>query len=98
MPKGDNAVKKAKSKPKPKAQGRISKPSAPPPALRTSGNGYNTAVSGGITTSRISGAYYGNISGPPAIYMSDDEEDSNVKEMMRNVILGFILSIIESVY
>jgi hypothetical protein len=23
--------------------------------------------------------------GPPAVFMSDDEEDSNVKEMMRSV-------------
>lgn len=84
MPKGDNGIKKAKTKAKPKNQGRISKP-ATPPTLRTTGVGYNSAISGGITTTRISGGHYANTTGPPAVYMSDDEEDSSVKEMMRNV-------------
>ncbi|GAN05907.1 hypothetical protein MAM1_0105c05383 [Mucor ambiguus] len=83
MPKGDNGVKKMKTKAKPKNQGRISKPAAPP-ALRTTGVGYNSAISGGITNTRISGGHYANTTGPPAVYMSDDEEDSSVKEMMRN--------------
>ncbi|KAL7308502.1 hypothetical protein PS15m_011700 [Mucor circinelloides] len=87
MPKGDNGVKKVKTKAKPKNQGRVSKP-ATPPTLRTTGVGYNSAISGGITTTRISGGHYANTTGPPAVYMSDDEEDSSVKEMMRNAANG----------
>lgn len=84
MPKSDNGVKKMKAKAKAKNQGRISKPAAPP-ALRTTGVGYNSTISGGITNTRISGGHYANTTGPPAVYMSDDEEDASVKEMMRNV-------------
>ncbi|KAI8647862.1 hypothetical protein BD408DRAFT_407915 [Parasitella parasitica] len=84
MPKTDITVKKPKAKSKAKnTQGRISKPSAPP-VLRTSGIGYNSIMSGGFTKQRISGGHYANTSGPPAVYMSDDEEDTSVKEMMRN--------------
>lgn len=91
MPKGDNGVKKVKTKAKPKNQGRISKPAASP-AMRTTGVGYNSAISGGITNTRISGGHYANTTGPPAVYMSDDEEDSSVKEMMRNVSLIWTIS------
>ncbi|RCH87797.1 ZZ-type zinc finger-containing protein 3, partial [Rhizopus stolonifer] len=65
-----------------KKSGRITKPSAP--SLRTSGAGYNSLLSGGITNTRISGAHYTTSHGPPAAFMSDDE-DMNVKEMMRTV-------------
>ncbi|KAI8149730.1 hypothetical protein BJV82DRAFT_663012 [Fennellomyces sp. T-0311] len=54
------------------------------PAMRTSGVGYNTMVSGGITNTRISGAHYLTTHGPPSALMSDDEED-NVKQSMLNV-------------
>ncbi|KAI9283390.1 hypothetical protein BY458DRAFT_496380 [Sporodiniella umbellata] len=64
---------------KPKA-GRVTKPAA---SLRTSGAGYNSVISGGITTSRISGAHYATSVGPPSAFMSDEEEDSSVNEMMR---------------
>lgn len=47
--------------------------------------GYNSIVSGGITNSRISGAHYSNAQGPPAIFMSDEENDLNVAEMMKSV-------------
>ncbi|KAI8080107.1 uncharacterized protein B0P05DRAFT_571256 [Gilbertella persicaria] len=74
--------KDQRSKPKSKKSGRITKPSAP--SLRTSGAGYNSLLSGGITNTRISGAHYTTSHGPPAAFMSDDE-DMNVKEMMRTV-------------
>ncbi|KAI9496641.1 hypothetical protein BDB00DRAFT_808170 [Zychaea mexicana] len=53
------------------------------PAMRTSGAGYNTMVSGGITNTRISGAHYLTTHGPPSALMSDDE-DSDVKQAMLN--------------
>ncbi|KAG2219801.1 hypothetical protein INT45_001133 [Circinella minor] len=54
----------------------------PKPSMRTSGAGYNTMVSGGITSTRISGAHYFTSHGPPSALMSDDEEDNDVKQAM----------------
>ncbi|KAI8353294.1 hypothetical protein EDC96DRAFT_577272 [Choanephora cucurbitarum] len=85
MPKSEQSTpKKLKTKKQAKATGRVSKPSSS--TVRSSSNvGFNSVVSGGITTSRISGAHYVMSHGPPAVLMSDDEEDNNVKEMMRTV-------------
>ncbi|KAI8350121.1 hypothetical protein BD560DRAFT_409855 [Blakeslea trispora] len=88
MPKSEqSSQQKLKMKAKSKAYtktGRITKPSS---SARSSNSnvGFNSVVSGGITTSRISGAHYVMSHGPPAALMSDDEEDSDVKEMMRTV-------------
>lgn len=53
--------------------------------MRTSGVGYNAMVSGGITNTRISGAHYLTMQGPPSALMSEDEDD-NVKETMLKVV------------
>ncbi|KAI8972653.1 hypothetical protein BDB01DRAFT_459894 [Pilobolus umbonatus] len=83
MSKGEkNGTKpKLKSKVKSTVNGRVTKP-----IPKTSGMGYNSMVSGGITKSRISGAHYATLQGPPTVYMSEDEEDTNVTEMMRQVV------------
>jgi hypothetical protein len=97
MPKGDRTPAQSRSKPKAKSKsGRVTKPSAPPVA-RTSGAGYNSVVSGGLTNTRISGAHYAMSQGPPAVFMSDDEEDSNIKEMMRTVNVSKTISLILTV-
>ncbi|KAI7904055.1 uncharacterized protein BX663DRAFT_432759, partial [Cokeromyces recurvatus] len=83
MPKSEKGNHKSKTKHK--SKGRVTKASSTPPMLRTSGVGYNSMISGGLTNTRISGAHYAITQGPPAIFMSDDEEDSSVKEMMRTV-------------
>lgn len=84
MPKGDRTAVRSKPKAKSKTGNRVTKASAPS-IPRTSGAGYNSVVSGGLTNTRISGAHYAMSQGPPAVFMSDDEEDSSVKEMMRAV-------------
>lgn len=59
-------------------QGRVTKPI---PAL---GNRpYAVPASTGYV--RTSGAHYAAAKAPPAVFMSDDEEDSSVREMMRKV-------------
>ncbi|KAI9271550.1 hypothetical protein BDA99DRAFT_433354, partial [Phascolomyces articulosus] len=68
------------SKVKTKTGGAIGSSSA----MRTSGSGYNSVVSGGITSTRISGAHYLTTHGPPSALMSDDEEDNEVKQAMLN--------------
>ncbi|CEJ00393.1 hypothetical protein RMCBS344292_14449 [Rhizopus microsporus] len=83
MPK-EKGSSRSKSKAR-SSPGRVTKPSA---SLRTSGTGYNSFVSGGITTSRISGAHYATSLGPPSAFMSDEEEDSTVKEMMRQAVIS----------
>ncbi|KAI9029105.1 hypothetical protein CLU79DRAFT_737583 [Phycomyces nitens] len=79
---------------KPKRQNSSSKPrSVVRPALRTSGSGYNSMVSGGITTTRISGAHYVTAQAPPTVFMSDDDDDdTTVKNMMLKVTNPNILS------
>lgn len=44
---------------------------------------YATVASTGYV--RTSGAHYAEARGPPAVFMSDDEEDNNVNAMMRKV-------------
>ncbi|KAI9480758.1 MAG: hypothetical protein EXX96DRAFT_564068 [Benjaminiella poitrasii] len=92
MPKNERSSStghhKSKVKNKSKSRGnhgRVTKAASTPPMLRTSGIGYNSLVSGGLTNTRISGAHYAMSHGPPAVFMSDDEEDSSVNEMMRSV-------------
>ena len=73
---------------KPKAKSSPGRVVKPPASLRTSGAGYNSVISGGITTSRISGAHYATSVGPPSAFMSDEEEDSRVNEMMRQSMIS----------
>jgi hypothetical protein len=81
MPKASNQYRG--TKPKSKAN-RVTKPSTNQRQTATL-VGYNSVVSGGLTKTRISGAIYSSVHGPPTVMMSDDEEDYNVKEMMRKV-------------
>ncbi|KAI9317384.1 hypothetical protein BX666DRAFT_1936765 [Dichotomocladium elegans] len=82
---GGGGFKKGKiAKPKGKV-GSSNTIRTPKPAMRTSGVGYNAMVSGGITNTRISGAHYLTAQAPPAALMSDDEEDTNIKETMLRV-------------
>ncbi|RCH82597.1 ZZ-type zinc finger-containing protein 3, partial [Rhizopus stolonifer] len=73
---------------KPKIKSFRSQSTKPPASLRTTGAGYNSVISGGITTSRISGAHYATSMGPPSALMSDEEEDSSVNEMMRQSMIS----------
>lgn len=59
-------------------QNRITKP-----ALGPNNRPYATVASTGYV--RTSGAHYAEARGPPAVFMSDDEEDNNVNAMMRKV-------------
>lgn len=61
------------------SQHRVSKPAALGPNNRP----YATVASTGYV--RTSGAHYAEARGPPAVFMSDDEEDNNVNAMMRKV-------------
>ncbi|KAL0089708.1 Homeodomain-like DNA binding domain-containing transcription factor [Phycomyces blakesleeanus] len=72
---------------KPKRQNSSNKPrSVARQPVRTSGSGYNSMVSGGITTTRISGAHYLTAQAPPTVFMSDDDDDdTTVKNMMLKV-------------
>lgn len=53
------------------------------PGMGPNNRPYATVASTGYV--RTSGAHYAASRGPPAVFMSDDEEDSSVKEMMRRV-------------
>ncbi|GAA5797523.1 hypothetical protein HPULCUR_002911 [Helicostylum pulchrum] len=53
------------------------------PGMGPNNRPYATVASTGYV--RTSGAHYAASRGPPAVFMSDDEEDSSIKEMMRRV-------------
>ncbi|KAI8883538.1 hypothetical protein K501DRAFT_181134 [Backusella circina FSU 941] len=84
MPKGTASKHRGGTKPKPKPN-RVTKPTTNHQRQTATLVGYNSVVSGGLTKTRISGAIYSSVHGPPTVMMSDDEEDYNVKEMMRKV-------------
>jgi hypothetical protein len=76
---GGSSKPKTKSKGSNSNQGRVTKPASPQVATRP----FASPASTGYV--RTSGAHYASAQGPPAVFMSDDEEDSSVKEMMRRV-------------
>ncbi|ORY97541.1 hypothetical protein BCR43DRAFT_437422, partial [Syncephalastrum racemosum] len=76
---GGSTANRAKVK---RSSSSTPRPTARPPMQRTSGVGYNAIVSGGITTSRISGAHYLTAQAPPSALMSDDEEGADLKQVM----------------
>ncbi|KAG2196850.1 hypothetical protein INT47_011370 [Mucor saturninus] len=75
MPKDKEGVSKNKNKGNPN---RVTKPNLGP-----NNRPYATVASTGYV--RTSGAHYAEARGPPAVFMSDDEEDNNVNAMMRKV-------------
>ncbi|KAI8076766.1 uncharacterized protein BX664DRAFT_389501 [Halteromyces radiatus] len=66
-------------------RGRRSKIKGVSSRQRTSGMGYNSIISGGLTHHKVSGGYYSSAV-LPTVYMSDDEQvDDKVKQTMLRV-------------
>lgn len=84
MPKERTGSSRPKSKAKgTHQQGRITKPAG------LNNRPYATVASTGYV--RTSGAHYASAQGPPAVLMSDDEEDSSIQEMMRRTVSLFLI-------